>query len=39
MTYRRFCQPREVMAHFLDRYKRIEGYPVAQASKNWTLQR
>ncbi|WVQ82300.1 hypothetical protein IAT38_004428 [Cryptococcus sp. DSM 104549] len=39
MTYRRFCQPRELMHEFLDRFKEVEGYAVSSDVKHWALMK
>jgi len=39
MTYRRFCQPRELMGQFLERYKEVEGYAVVKDLRHWAIQK
>jgi hypothetical protein len=39
MTYRRFCQPREMMGQFLERYKEVEGYAVVKDLRHWAIQK
>ncbi|ODN79845.1 hypothetical protein L202_03739 [Cryptococcus amylolentus CBS 6039] len=39
MTYRRFCQPSEVMKEFLVRFQEVEEYGVSRDVRNWALMK
>lgn len=39
MTYRRFCQPLELMTEFYDRFVEVEQYAVSRDIRLWALMK
>lgn len=39
MTYRRFCQPVDLMTEFLDRFVEVEQYAVSRDIRLWALMK